>query len=330
MKKNRLFAIVLSGLLLTGNMLPVGATYQSSEEIAFAVRPVDVADEYIYDEVEGEKTIYLYQDDLKEGKKLHLSVFVEAETQQIDVIDLVLQTNTPKITFDSESFVPPNRAYYETEQIFTLPDGTEFSTDFKPYCFGSVGLSKVYNINCMFFSGFDETQAAFSSQFLLMPGAKHEFLGGQSDLFSFVDLHVDVAPGIESGIYRVGFAEPTEEKKKPNCTTYIVDSQYIDTIPTLKGCNICVGKRGDIDGNGVISADDASKILIYAAESGSGAIAKLTEDGTGAGENLACFVADVTGDKRLDATDAANILTYAAIAGSGKVPDWNEIISQND
>ena len=70
MKKNGLFALVLSGMMLMGNAISAGAVYESSEEIAFAIRPVDVAENCLYDGTGYEKTIYVNQDDIGEGKTL--------------------------------------------------------------------------------------------------------------------------------------------------------------------------------------------------------------------------------------------------------------------
>ncbi len=332
MKKNRLFALLLSGLVLTGNALSAKGVYESSEEIAFAIRPVDVAEEYFCDETGDEKTIYINQEDIGEGKTLHFSVFIEAETQQMDIVELLIETNSEKLTFDSESFVTP------TTQIgthtYTLPDGTEFSTPLKPYSLGSVGFNQVYSSNCMFTHGFNETQAAFSMNLMLMPGAKHEFLGGQSDLFSFIDLDVNIAPDIEAGTYRIDFTDPTTVEKHTNYVSLDVStspkegSKYVDTFPIMKGCNICIGKKGDIDGDGEISANDAAAILVYAAQAGTGEDASFTKNGSEAEENFRYSLASISGTTP-SATDAASILIYAATIGAGGEPDWDSIIGQN-
>lgn len=97
----------------------------------------------------------------------------------------------------------------------------------------------------------------------------------------------------------------------------------------------CIGKRGDADGNGIVDAADAAKILVYAAAKGSGE-ARMT-NGTDTEEAFALFLADVsenapdakTGMHDPDASDAAMILQYAAIDGSGAVPDWGQILAEN-
>ena len=163
-------------------------------------------------------------------------------------------------------------------------------------------MNGVYSSNCMFTSGFNDTQAAFNMNLMLMPGAKHTFLGGQSDLFSFLDLDVKLSPDIEAGTYRIDFTEPSEEEEQPNYVSLDIadhssgaNSKYVDTIPTLKGCNICIREKGDIDGDGRISADDATAILIYAAESGSGEEAHFTKNGSEAEEHFIYSLASLNG-----------------------------------
>lgn len=335
MKKKGLFALVLSGMMLMGNAISAGAIYESSEEIAFAIRPVNVAENCLYDGTGYEKTIYINQEDIQEGETLHFSVFIEAETQQMDIVELMLETSSEKLTFDADAFVKPTAVYYQSNQTFTLPDGTSFSTTLKPYSLGAVGMNKVYSSNCMFSSGFNETQAAFSMNLMLMPGASHTFLGGQSDLFSFLDLDVKLSPDIEAGTYRIDFTEPSEEEEQPNYVSLDIadhsagdNSKYIDTVPVLKGCNIRIGKKGDIDGDGEVSADDATRILIYSAQMGAGEEAHFSQNGSEAEENFMYSLASINGTTP-NVVDAANILTYSAMLGAGEQPDWDEIIAQN-
>ena len=252
----------------------------------------------------------------------------------MDIVSLRLKTDSEKVTFDNESFVSLSTQI--GTKTYTLPDGREFSTSLKPYALGYVGSNGVYDPQCFFTYDFNEMQAAFNMNLMLMPNLseeRHRFLGGQSDFFSFIDLDVKLAPDIEAGVYHIGFVEPTEERKTPNIVTQDITvypsqdgSKYVDIIPTLKGCNIWVGKKGDVDGDGQISADDASKILVYAAKAGSEKEAYFTENGSEAEENFCYSLASLTGETP-SATDAAHILTYAAMLGAGENPDWDEIVA---
>lgn len=82
--------------------------------------------------------------------------------------------------------------------------------------------------------------------------------------------------------------------------------------------NFTISRRGDLNADGIVNANDASELLIYAAAVGGGKPAELTD--------IAAFVGDTDQDGAVNAADAANILIYAAIAGSNGAADWKEIL----
>ncbi|MBP0973205.1 MAG: hypothetical protein J5851_04795 [Oscillospiraceae bacterium] len=87
-----------------------------------------------------------------------------------------------------------------------------------------------------------------------------------------------------------------------------------------------IGCRGDVDLDGAVTASDAARILIFAAQQGAGEEASLAD---AENENFAEFLGDVNGNGvsgELNASDAACVLIYAAINGSGRTPDWQEIL----
>lgn len=75
---------------------------------------------------------------------------------------------------------------------------------------------------------------------------------------------------------------------------------------------------GDADANGIVNAVDASRILIKAAELGTG--------GTAASEELSLM--DVNEDGLINALDASVILSYAADTGTGYEGSLEEYVSQ--
>ncbi len=100
-----------------------------------------------------------------------------------------------------------------------------------------------------------------------------------------------------------------------------------------------VGLRGDANGDAVVDAEDASKVLAYAANRGSGKPASLTGAATTAEasvEKMYYFLADVVGQSlscgedgsMLDATDASTILLYAARIGAGVETEWSEVMGE--
>ena len=87
-----------------------------------------------------------------------------------------------------------------------------------------------------------------------------------------------------------------------------------------------IGCRGDVDLDGAVTASDAARILIFAAQQGAGGEAHLAD---AENEAFAQFLGDVNGDgitPELNASDAAFVLIYAAVNGSGQTPDWQKIL----
>ncbi|MDE5755034.1 MAG: hypothetical protein K2H89_10930, partial [Oscillospiraceae bacterium] len=136
--------------------------------------------------------------------------------------------------------------------------------------------------------------------------------------------------------------------------TYTLTPLYIfyDGYVAETQVYIYIGVKGDTNLNGIANAMDSGKILVYAAEFGSGQKTYLTsEDGdtvNQAVEALAWFLSDVNTESRdlgetsnadgdepvtINAKDAAYILTYAAVFGSGKgdKTDWvTDVLNPND
>ncbi len=77
---------------------------------------------------------------------------------------------------------------------------------------------------------------------------------------------------------------------------------------------------GDLSDDGIIDANDASMLLVAAANAGSGADSGLTETQIAA--------ADLNADSQFDASDASLILMYAAYAGAGGELDLAGFLAQ--
>ena len=104
-----------------------------------------------------------------------------------------------------------------------------------------------------------------------------------------------------------------------NLTIYGLEGSYAQTYAEGKGISfVSLGeapespKTGDIDGSGVIGADDASMVLVAAAALGLDQPSGLDAD--------AEKRADVDGDGNVNSVDASIILTYAAAQGLSEEP----------
>jgi len=105
--------------------------------------------------------------------------------------------------------------------------------------------------------------------------------------------------------------------------------QILSELGNASALEYHIGQKGDADLNGSVDAADAAKILIYAAEDGSGMETSLTGNPDSVEEKFAFFLADIDGEGKenstLDSEDAAKILIYAAQQGSGQEISWEEL-----
>lgn len=99
---------------------------------------------------------------------------------------------------------------------------------------------------------------------------------------------------------------------------YYVSDSYEDDIPNHKRASAPIYETkydpsanvlGDVNGNGVIDAVDASAVLIYYAETSAGKKGSLT--------NVQQTAADVNKNKKIDAVDASILLGYYAYTSAG-------------
>ncbi len=332
---------VLTALCLAAGIavaIPASAAYQSGEEIAFALRPMET--EGCSYETDG-NTAFVSTEAAAEGTSVHIGMYIEAEYADLVFLYAYLQSNSANVTFNSETFYNPITYYHDEKQEYTLSNGVTFATRFKPYCFGYINSNNVYvTTSPSLGSNFDEENNSLYLTWMYgLSGAESDtasFLGSTSDELSFVEFDVDLAPGTEPGIYTITFTEGETENGTPLTAVESNDDTvgYVTTIPTTKQATIVVGQKGDANLDDEVNAMDATMILMYAAERGAGGEAFLTSEEWREKEGLACYLADVNGEYPIpaesngdgvNAMDATAILMYAASAGSGGDPDWDTI-----
>ncbi len=95
---------------------------------------------------------------------------------------------------------------------------------------------------------------------------------------------------------------------------------------------LLIGKKGDVNMDGVVNVSDATDTLTYFAKSGAGLDASFTE-GSEAEEILAYFLADIDTQSQtkeeggtIDVSDASAILSYFSAQGAGLVLSWDNFI----
>ncbi|MDE5884373.1 MAG: dockerin type I repeat-containing protein [Oscillospiraceae bacterium] len=426
-------------LQIMANPFIAKAAYESPEDVTFTLRAVSGG----YIPEDNPNRIYISPEDAADGVVIPSSMYIEADYADISYISAALESGCEQIIFREDLFQNPTSYAYDTAQDFTLPDGTSFSTRFKPFCFGRISSSGTYGHGSYsFLPNIQENNAilTWSYDLLNKETFSADFLGGSSDALSFFDLDLEILPGIQPGTYGVNYIRKdsfvtgatylTSDDSYPdpnNPGKYISD--YTSIVPELKSLEIVIcenhprvtknpdltcfrfaqdtadfsiddfpaeltirygeddftkscedlletftagnpeslyieqpeilknpltlagisiensdgapasldyyiGQKGDANADGVINAADASLILTYAADSGAGNDAHLTEDTDEIPEDFAYFLADIDGESRdsgkdgssLDAKDAALILQYTALSGSGQSVNWEDLL----
>ncbi len=234
--------------LLTAAMLsalPAQASgYTDSSEIALDLKATS-APEGVY--IADDNTVYLSPTAARTGVTLPCSVFVEADKCMVSAVSLLLQSDCDSITFCEDSYISAVTA--GSEAAYALPDGSTFTTDKKPYCFGTFTSDGKYDPQAFWYSpNFMTDYNAFKLMYMRSGGDLTAFLGGQSDWFSFTDVDLTIAPGTETGTHRIQFltidpTRPTQEDPATVITSDIsVDAtpRYSKVTPTMKGLDILV------------------------------------------------------------------------------------------
>lgn len=324
-------ALSLCGAMLLPS-LSAGAAYQSADEIAFRIEGMNTIG------TEDPQTQYLTREEAKNIGSLHFGIYIDADRAELSLIGVKLTSDTEQLRFDKDTLQQPTVAAYDTPltQFISTADGTqEITTNFKPYCLGTLTSMGVYRPGCYSCTmNVDEEENSFTTLWMYGIGQATEFLGGAaSNALTFLEFDLLVAPDIAKGTYHIDFETADDAiTAEDERLTYIVSDngtdmvpEYHNMIPTLKGLTFIVeGERGDVTDNDVLNAADAAEVLMYAAVDGAGTEAKFSADA--AQEQRLCRQADVNRDNTIDAMDASLILQYVAAAGAGATPSWEELI----
>lgn len=259
MKTPAMIAALL-GIAVCAQPLTAAAAYESAEEIALAIRPMEAAEGVWFSE--DSQQVYVSPAAALAGTDMHIGVFIETERADLNMITMELQTDSASLTFDPETFRNPKMDMAEEASAYTLPDGTVFETVFMPYCLGTISAKGVYNPKCYSMGHFFPEdcrslrvnwQYGFFGEDDLNASA---FLGGNSDAFSFVEMDAKLAAETAPGIYHIGFnatdsVAEDENKSHTIVTSYegtLQVSAYADLVPCLKPLEIVVG-AAQLDGD---------------------------------------------------------------------------------
>lgn len=203
----RNIAVFLGISCMTG--ICAQAAYTDQSEIAMSLRAMHGG----YIPADNIHQIYLSPQDVENGATVHFGIYFETDPATVDIsyVSAVLESDTA--TFVKSTFQNPVLTAYDTEQEFTLSDGTVFSTKFKPYCFGRINSMGNYE------HAASSGMANVRENSLLMtwactygdtdadgnPVFTAHFLGDSSDAYSFIEFDMTIPPGTPAGTYPVNF-----------------------------------------------------------------------------------------------------------------------------
>ena len=112
----------------------------------------------------------------------------------------------------------------------------------------------------------------------------------------------------------------TETTDLTTATTEPMTTTVITTTTTLPDPY----EMGDVDGDSIVSVDDAVQILTYYAKRAAGYTTFFSE--IAHINDLATNAADINGDRVISVEDAVAVLTYYAKTASGMQPSWADVI----
>ena len=110
------------------------------------------------------------------------------------------------------------------------------------------------------------------------------------------------------------------ETEMTTATTEPVTTTIVTTTTTLPDPY----EMGDVDGDSIVSVDDAVQILTYYARHAAGYTTFFSE--IAHINDLATNAADINGDGVISVEDAVAVLTYYAMTASGMQPSWADVI----
>lgn len=286
---------------------------------AFAV------DEPVFYFKSGEDTdiIKISSEDVANGDvTLRIGMYIDDSSNDIGALMLKWECDSDYIKLGN--LLSPAMSVGES-QDYILPDGTVFSSDSVPTCFGSISKGKYY------FQGTFRTadkpnsdtgrsETAYSAMYQSEMWNAPVWLADDSDAYMISDFDAVISQGTPDGFYKIYYVSSesddissltAEEFNQISYGTYYSTAK--DFLPVTKSITIQVGEPpeytlGDINNDSIIDAGDASQALrAYASNAGG--------EGYGLTENE-FLSADVNKDGIIDASDASRILRYYANTAS--------------
>jgi len=205
-----------------------------SESIVLSIRPEKTS----YTVAANNNVIYLQKESLPDT--LHLGVYIDKYDSSCSNLNLKLCSDTDKITFIKDTFCNPSSYRYDVAKIYTLSNGTIFSTRFQPYALGRINDAGNYEPGCIWDKAdFDSTGKEMTFTWIyssIYYPSENRLLNAPlltdiPDELSFMEFDVKLDQTIAPGSYQLYFY--TDETY--NDSTYVTLDESVpdEEIPGL-------------------------------------------------------------------------------------------------
>jgi len=273
---------------------------------------------------ENTDIVKISSDDVANGDvTVKIGMYIDDSSNDIASLVFKWRCDSEYVTF--RNLLSPVLPFND-ETEYTLSDGTSFVTKYIPTCFGKVSNGK-YSFQGTFTvpdkpdSTTGHSETAYAAMYQSEMKYPVTWLEGDSDAYMMSDFDAVISQGTPDGLYTIYYLSSekdnvddisSEEFEKISHGTYFNNKNKL-FLPQTKSITIQVGEMpamGDVNGDNVVNASDASDVLSSYANFSSGKGHTL--------EGFKFQAADVNYDGYVDASDASRILEYYANISSGK------------
>ncbi|MCM1132649.1 MAG: dockerin type I domain-containing protein [Ruminococcus flavefaciens] len=272
---------ILSAVVLTAGMTSALTSNADYVPSLYFVPHAETADD---------GTLVLNRADLADGETITVDVFIDDESKSCWSVDPKWKCASEYITLDNVidpqvPYIPYAYAEIKNGELGRIRHVTACGQD--------------RELNTMFFTCDLGT--------LYTDGSPLTPYGENTSDYALTSFDMIISPDIPVGEYDVHFLTQPEDYADQRCTSVSVRTEEgsVTEIPNVTSLRIVVkgdALKGDVNGDGMITALDATEVLKAYSAFSTGGESTLDEEQT--------WCADVNSDGNVDSSDASKILAY--------------------
>ena len=275
---------LMTALLLSAMVVMPCTAYADPEEGYLPVMYLSVEDN---DKISvlPDGTVYINSNDLTGDDKIKVNVYVQDESKSCWVLAPKVKCEESYIKFNEDAVENDTTAYGSQHEFIS-------------------SVNKNYNtVNITFKTP------------LLVTNTKLEVTSENTDDYPIAYFNADIDSEIPAGLYRIYFLTEPEDDPDQRLTQISFRYDNGDSgsfTPEVRDQKIVVSDRkfGDVNGDGLIDAVDASAVLSEYATMSTTRESELTAEQR--------YAANINVDSLIDATDSTAILSYYAYLSTNK------------